>query len=274
MRTLALCTALLSLPALGAGTAIALIPNYIQETAARYQLSATDLFAGGDAWPWLVWRDNTPLRLRDQATLIRYLQADPNIPFGLWRLRLADFPIGTPAALASNPRQQAELAARRALAYKQIAPRKAAPVARHAALPAAAAYSGRYQEHINSAATRHGVPSALIAAVIGAESNYVAGAVSPKGARGLMQVMPGTAASMGYNPDDMFKPSVAIDAGTRYLAIQLNRFKQVDLALAAYNAGPEAVAKYGNRIPPYRETQDYVKKILNNYHAAVPGVSP
>ena len=118
------------------------------------------------------------------------------------------------------------------------------------------------------------MPSALIAAVIGAESNYVAGAVSPKGARGLMQVMPGTAASMGYNPDDMFKPGIAIDAGTRYLAIQLNRFKQVDLALAAYNAGPEAVAKYGNRIPPYRETQGYVKKILNNYRAAVPGVSP
>lgn len=271
MRILVLCTTLLSLPVL-AGTATALIPNYIHETAAQHQLNVSDLFTGGDVWPWLVWRDNTPLRLRDQATLIRYLQADPNIPFGLWRLRLADFPAGTPAAIATNPRQQAELAARRALARKQVLPRQAPP--QRTVLPVAATYSGRYQEHINSAAARHGVPSALIAAVIGAESNYVAGAVSPKGARGLMQVMPGTAASMGYNPDDMFKPAIAIDAGTRYLAIQLNRFKQVDLALAAYNAGPEAVAKYGNRIPPYRETQGYVKKILNNYRAAVPGVSP
>ena len=79
-----------------------------------------------------------------------------------------------------------------------------------------------------------------------------------------MQVMPDTARAMGYDPADMFEPAIAIDAGTRYLGIQLRTFGRVDLGLAAYNAGPRAVERYGG-IPPYRETRNYVVKTVRQY---------
>ena len=93
-RLLPLCLACL-LPAALAAPAVpaaATMPNYIRETATRYQLEAGELWRGSDAWPWLVWHNGQPVRLRDQQALIRYLQDDPSIPFGLWQLRLADFP--------------------------------------------------------------------------------------------------------------------------------------------------------------------------------------
>ena len=114
-RLLPLCLACL-LPAALAAPAVptaATMPNYIRETATRYQLEAGELWRGSDAWPWLVWHNDQPVRLRDQNALIRYLQADPSIPFGLWQLRLADFPGKLSLAQATLPRVQAELAARR-----------------------------------------------------------------------------------------------------------------------------------------------------------------
>jgi hypothetical protein len=115
-----------------------------------------------------------------------------------------------------------------------------------------------YASTFASAAQRHGVPAALLAAVAKVESNYDPRAVSPAGAQGLMQFMPATARDYGVNP---FDPASAIDGAARKLAADLKTFGSVPLALAAYNAGPGAVHRHGG-IPPYAETQAYVPKVL------------
>jgi hypothetical protein len=111
-------------------------------------------------------------------------------------------------------------------------------------------------------AERHALNPALVRAVIQAESAWNPRAVSPKGALGLMQLMPETATALGVA--DPFDPAQNIQAGVRYLKGLLDRYDgNAELALAAYNAGPGAVEKYGRRIPPYRETQAYVRKIVS-----------
>ena len=112
--------------------------------------------------------------------------------------------------------------------------------------------------------SRYNVDPYLIFLVMEQESHFNAGAVSPKGARGLMQLMPGTAARFGVRRSH--DPAQNISGGTRYLRELLNRFNnRVDLVLASYNAGEGAVAKFGNRVPPYAETRNYVKKIGYRY---------
>ena len=112
--------------------------------------------------------------------------------------------------------------------------------------------------------SRHGVDPYLIFLVMEQESHFNARAVSPMGARGLMQLMPGTAARFGVrNPHD---PAQSIGAGTRYIKQLLHMFNgRVDLALAGYNAGEGSVRKYGHRVPPYRETRNYVRRISARY---------
>jgi soluble lytic murein transglycosylase-like protein len=111
---------------------------------------------------------------------------------------------------------------------------------------------------------KYNVDPYLIFLVMEQESHFNTHAVSPKGARGLMQLMPGTGARFGVRrPHD---PAQNISGGTRYLRELLNRFNnRVDLVLASYNAGEGAVAKFGNKVPPYQETRNYVKKISKQY---------
>jgi soluble lytic murein transglycosylase-like protein len=122
----------------------------------------------------------------------------------------------------------------------------------------------KYDNIINKAADKFSLDSALIKAIIKAESNFNYKAVSPVGAQGLMQLMPKTASSLRV--DDSFHPEKNIEGGARYLRYLLNTYKgDLNLALAAYNAGEKAVAKYNYNIPPYRETQNYVRRVLSFY---------
>lgn len=117
---------------------------------------------------------------------------------------------------------------------------------------------------VNEAAQQYNVPSKLIQAVIKQESNFNSGAVSQSGASGLMQLMPETANSLGV--DDPFDPKQNIFAGTKYLKQMLDKYDgDVKLALAAYNAGPGNVDKFGG-IPPFKETIHYVKNITNSFY--------
>ncbi|HEU5474215.1 MAG TPA: transglycosylase SLT domain-containing protein [Actinophytocola sp.] len=129
-----------------------------------------------------------------------------------------------------------------------------------AAAPAASGGSGPYADLFTAATAKYGLPQGLLSAVAKQESNYNPNAVSGAGARGLMQIMPATAAGLGVNPMD---PTQAVDGAARLLSGHLNKFGSVPLALAAYNAGPGAVQKH-NGIPPYQETQNYVRKIMAN----------
>lgn len=129
------------------------------------------------------------------------------------------------------------------------------------------------KHHLREASKAHGVDYELLKAVIATESGFDAGAVSPKGAVGLMQVMPATAQRYGVTGDaktptarKLADPRVNIRTGARYLRHLLDLFPgQLELALAAYNAGEGAVQRAGNRIPNYRETQNYVKTVLQLY---------
>jgi hypothetical protein len=118
-------------------------------------------------------------------------------------------------------------------------------------------------------ALAHGVDPTLLEAVAWQESRGRMNAVSIKGALGVMQLMPGTAAELGVNPTDL---ADNIRGGAMYLRRQLDRFGSVPLALAAYNAGPGAVIRYGG-VPPYRETRDYVSKIMQRWAPPKPAAS-
>ncbi len=116
------------------------------------------------------------------------------------------------------------------------------------------------EDIISAAAKKYNISPKVIKAVIKAESSFNTNCVSSAGASGLMQLMPATARGLGVT--DVFDPEQNINGGVKYLSYQLKRFDgNLELALAAYNAGPNAVEKYGG-IPPYKETENYVKKIM------------
>jgi soluble lytic murein transglycosylase-like protein len=122
---------------------------------------------------------------------------------------------------------------------------------------------------ITRVAERYGLPTSLIEAVIAVESGFKVRAVSPKGALGLMQLMPQTAAILGVK--DAFDPIANVEGGVRHLRGLIDQFSNnLPLALAAYNAGAGAVTRYGG-IPPYRETQDYVARILKRFGGVLKG---
>lgn len=122
----------------------------------------------------------------------------------------------------------------------------------------------RYASIIEAASRTHGVDANLVHAVVTAESGYNAAAVSRAGARGLMQLMPDTARR--YGVQNIHDPVENINGGVRYLRDLIAMFQgNIELAVAAYNAGENAVIRYGNRIPPYAETVNYVPKVLGFY---------
>ncbi len=127
--------------------------------------------------------------------------------------------------------------------------------------------SAAYQELIEQAASRHGVDPLLVRAMMAVESAGQRAAVSPKGARGLMQIMPATGARFGVaDASELFNPAVNIDVGVRYLRTLQNLFPaRFDLVVAAYNAGESAVLRAGGNVPAYEETKAYVVKVLGRY---------
>jgi Transglycosylase SLT domain len=136
---------------------------------------------------------------------------------------------------------------------------QALPMARAVLFEPPPAIPEQYRELVTTTAARHGVDPRVVSALIQVESAYHSRAVSPKGARGLMQLMPATGRQ--YGALDLFDPKVNLDAGIQHLKKLLTRYDQLPLALAAYNAGEAAVDRFGG-IPPFRETQDYVSRIL------------
>ncbi len=145
----------------------------------------------------------------------------------------------------------------------------AKPAPRPVPAPVASAVSStnapsRYLESINTACDLHGVDPALVHAIMKVESDFNPYAVSRKGAMGLMQLMPQTA--MDMNVRNSFNPDENIYGGVKYLRYLLDRYEgNVSLALAAYNSGENAVKRWGT-IPPFKETQDYVQRIMKLYH--------
>ena len=133
------------------------------------------------------------------------------------------------------------------------------PVVKPAAAPADP------RELVEAAALKHGLPARVVHSVVSADSGYRPGAVSPKGAIGLMQLMPATAQAFGADPHD---PAQNVEAGTAYLRELLIKYNgNSALALAAYNAGPGAVDRY-NGVPPYAETRTYIERVLRKYSQA------
>lgn len=140
----------------------------------------------------------------------------------------------------------------------QVAPASAARAEPRKPTGAPAAF----RELVERTAQRYGVDPALVDAVIRAESGYDPQATSPAGAAGLMQLMPTTARGLGVS--DPYDPAQNVEGGVRYLRGLLDRFGDVQLALAAYNAGPGAVLRYGG-LPPYPETRAYVQRVLSTW---------
>jgi soluble lytic murein transglycosylase-like protein len=155
-------------------------------------------------------------------------------------------------SFSSAPKSGARLYARTAPSAPVAMPRDSSPER-----------FARYDQHIREAATLYQIPIELVRAVIKVESDFDPRAVSPANARGLMQMIPETAERMMVS--DSFDPRQNIFGGTRYLRVLANLFNgDIELTLAAYNAGEGAVMRYGG-IPPYSETQDYVARVLGFY---------
>jgi soluble lytic murein transglycosylase-like protein len=181
--------------------------------------------------------------------------------------------VETPAqvAPAARPNKRLKLTASTmpaaAPSAQPVAPRPSAaplPMAAGNALEGFSTGDARVDGFIVASSNRYGVDPLLIYSIMHRESSFKKFALSHKGARGLMQLMPATAARLGVR--DIFDPQQNIEGGVKYMRILLNMFDgDVRLALAGYNAGEGAVLKYGRSVPPYRETQEYVRRISQRY---------
>jgi soluble lytic murein transglycosylase-like protein len=189
----------------------------------------------------------------------------------------AGAPVSTPQTSTGATSGSGSFAAQLASVTGASAPAAATPAAGTTATGATgAATPGAntpYAAEIDAAAAKYNVDPALLRGLIRQESNFNPNAGSPAGARGLTQLMPGTAAALGVDPS---VPAQAIEGGAKYLRQQLDKFGgDPAKALAAYNAGPGAVQRYGG-VPPYAETQNYVRKVLAyaaEYRQAAPAAA-
>jgi soluble lytic murein transglycosylase-like protein len=205
------------------------------------------------------------------ATVARVAQLE-----AMLGLSPAGAPVGTPQTTTGTTPGSSDFAARLASVSAATQPSAAAgatgatPLTGTSATPGAAT---PYAAEIDAAAAKYNVDAALLRGLIRQESNFNPNAGSPAGARGLTQLMPGTASALGVDPS---VPAQAIEGGAKYLRQQLDKFgNDPAKALAAYNAGPGAVQRYGG-VPPYAETQNYVRKVLAyaaEYRQAAPTAS-
>ncbi len=147
------------------------------------------------------------------------------------------------------------------LTYDPLAP---SPTNASSALRGFTTGNAQVDGYLIDSGTRNGIDPLLLYSIMHQESSFKSHAISPKGARGLMQLMPGTA--MRFGVTNIFDPRQNIEGGARYVSFLLDRFDgDVNLTLAGYNAGEGAVEKYGWRIPPYAETQEYVRRFSRRY---------
>jgi soluble lytic murein transglycosylase-like protein len=162
-----------------------------------------------------------------------------------------------------------------AVDVKAIAPKRDEPAALPQLDPTAilamrpVSYATPYDAMIGRVAARHRIDPLLLHAVIDQESRYQARATSPAGARGLMQLMPGTARMLNVRGAAIVDAEANVDGGARLLRQLHGRFNDFNLTLAAYNAGEGAVRRYGNQVPPYPETQNYVRGVMARYERLV-----
>jgi soluble lytic murein transglycosylase-like protein len=200
-----------------------------------------------------------------------------SLPIGLrWRLRMGGLLLGLliaglwPSSAAAGSTIYRFIDAEGVVHFSDVAHDRRFKPIKKLSTPFALSRSSRPKAPVQHAfdlliartAKSFGVDPALVKAVVAAESNFQVEAVSHAGAQGLMQLMPGTAEEMGVRAP--FKAGENLKGGVQYLKAMLDRYGDVERALAAYNAGPGAVDRHGG-IPPYRETQAYVKRVLNYY---------
>jgi soluble lytic murein transglycosylase-like protein len=173
----------------------------------------------------------------------------------------------TPAQVGAQTPPQTPVQTSRTLRSSEVTygpPSPSLSMAASSALDGFSTGDASVDRFIVESGTRNGVDPVLLYSIMHRESSFKRGAVSPKGARGLMQLMPGTAARFGVS--NIFDPRQNIEGGARYVRLLLDMFDgDVRLALAGYNAGEGAVLKYGRRVPPYAETQEYVRRISERY---------
>ena len=178
------------------------------------------------------------------------------------RLRLTARAV--PAAEAPAPKSAAPASAAPPSPARAVATEPSVSMAVGTALDGFSTGDANVDRFIVESGRRHGVDPVLIYSIMHRESSFKKFALSHKGARGLMQLMPATAARLGVR--DIYNPQQNIEGGVKYMRFLLNLFDgDVRLALAGYNAGEGAVMKYGRRVPPYRETQEYVRRITERY---------
>ena len=270
---------------LAAGPVGAEVPPVYRLVAARHGLSADGLYAlalrasGRQSpyapvptpWPWTVRAcagarcERVYPETREAMATVLAAGQRAGLTLYVGPLALRWDPDRLPLHTATQPRVTLQEAARQLAGALRAPPHGSPTPAIAAARRPGASARAPWGALIAQVAAEENLPAALVHAVVATESGYDPQAVSPKGAVGLMQLMPATAERFGVPRAARAEPEPNLRAGARYLGWLLNTFHgDLELALAGYNAGEGAVQKYGNQVPPYRETQQYVRRVIHH----------